>query len=280
MFEVGAGTKTWFGWQGGVHSHCLFFLSHHFLVWNRVVWEWSKNKTVTTHTMYEYCLYPLRGVPHGTNSHVLSGCWYQNMIRLTRWCEFPLFISTRFHTTHLDGVIKIMTVWSKFLRCDQMLIERYFGVNKNYDGVMIKITTLWELMVWSKFLRCDQMLMVWWNDISVWTKHLDGVPGVIKIMTVWSLRIDGVIKFFAVWSNVNGVMKRYFGVNNRPFFGNCVITPYGVITSHVFSWWDCFHDFSFSLRFLEVSHVEGLVTHNLSSLPGFVFFVISEPLQD
>jgi hypothetical protein len=29
-------------------------------------------------------------------------------------------------------------------------------------------------------------------------------------------------------------MKRYFGVNKRPFFGNCVITPYGVITSHVF----------------------------------------------
>jgi hypothetical protein len=31
------------------------------------------------------------------------------------------------------------------------------------------------------------------------------------------------------------VMKRYFGVNKRPFFGNCVITPYGVMSSHVFS---------------------------------------------
>jgi hypothetical protein len=31
------------------------------------------------------------------------------------------------------------------------------------------------------------------------------------------------------------VMKRYFGVNKRPFFGNCVITPYGVIYAHVFS---------------------------------------------
>ena len=217
MFEVGAGTKTWFGWQGGVHSHCLFFLSHHFLVWNRVVWEWSKNKKVTTHTMYQYCLYPLRGVPHGhlgthglgtsfppsrtwfneigTNSLVLSGCWYQNMIRLTRWCEFPLFISTRFHTTHLDGVIKIMTVWSKFLRCDQMLIERYFGVNKNYDGVMIKITTLWELMVWSNFLRCDQMLMVWWNDISVWT-IVHFLEIVWSHRTVWSLHMffpDGIV---------------------------------------------------------------------------------------
>ena len=26
-----------------------------------------------------------------------------------------------------------------------------------------------------------------------------------------------------------------YSVNKRPFFGNCVITPYGVITSHVFS---------------------------------------------
>ena len=31
-------------------------------------------------------------------------------------------------------------------------------------------------------------------------------------------------------------MKRYFGVNKRTFFRNCVITQYGVIYSHVFSW--------------------------------------------
>ena len=29
-------------------------------------------------------------------------------------------------------------------------------------------------------------------------------------------------------------VQRYFGVNKRPFFGNCVITPYGVIYAHVF----------------------------------------------
>jgi hypothetical protein len=30
-------------------------------------------------------------------------------------------------------------------------------------------------------------------------------------------------------------MKRYFGVNKRPFFGNCGFPPYGVMSSHVFS---------------------------------------------
>jgi hypothetical protein len=75
--------------------------------------------------------------------------------------------------------------------------------------------------------------MVWKTISRVWStswwceKNYDGVI----------LKIDGVNKFFTVWSNLNGVIKRYFGVNKRPFFGNCVITLYGVITSHVFSWW-------------------------------------------
>ncbi len=67
--------------------------------------------------------------------------------------------------------------------------------------------------MWSTFWWCEQ-----------------NYDGVIQ-------KIDGVNNFFTVWSNGNGVMKRYFGVNKSPFFGNCVITPYGVITSHVFSWW-------------------------------------------
>ena len=75
-------------------------------------------------------------------------------------------------------------------------------------------------MVWNKFSRV-------WTTSSWCDQNYDGVI----------LKIDGVIKIFTVWSNVNGVMKRYFGVNKRPFFGNCVITPYGVIYSHVFSWW-------------------------------------------
>ena len=74
-------------------------------------------------------------------------------------------------------------------------------------------------MVWNNFSRVWSTS--WWCD-----QNYDGVI----------LKIDGVIKIFTVWSNVNGVMKQYFGVNKRPFFGNCVITPYGVMSSHVFSW--------------------------------------------
>ncbi len=74
-------------------------------------------------------------------------------------------------------------------------------------------------MVWNKFSKVWSTS--WWCE-----QNYDGVI----------LRIDGVNNFFTVWSNVNYVMKRYFGVNKRPFFGNRVITPYGVITSHVFSW--------------------------------------------
>ena len=57
-------------------------------------------------------------------------------------------------------------VWSKFRWCETNFQE----CEQHLDGV-IKIMTVWssKLMVWSNFLRCDQMLMVWWNNISVWT---------------------------------------------------------------------------------------------------------------
>jgi hypothetical protein len=102
MFSVGAGTKTWKAWQGGVNLHCFFFSTHHFFVWNRVVWEWSNNKTMQSHTILRLAWYPLQCgncfAPSqiwfneiGTNLHVFSGGRYQNMNRLTRWCQFALF---------------------------------------------------------------------------------------------------------------------------------------------------------------------------------------------
>ena len=86
-----------------------------------------------------------------------------------RWCE-PKFQECEWN---LDGVNKIMTVWSSKLRvwtkfrwCElkfQECEQHVNGVNK------IMTVWSWELMVWTKFWRCDQMLMLWWNDISVWT---------------------------------------------------------------------------------------------------------------
>ena len=87
------------------------------------------------------------------------------------WCDVCMFCTTYswflhlicdhtaknlFHT--LNGVMKIMTVWS------------------------------WKLMVWSKFLRCDQMLMVWWNDISVWT-NVHFLEIVWSHRMVWSMHM-------------------------------------------------------------------------------------------
>jgi hypothetical protein len=61
MFSMGAGTKTWIVWQGGVTFHCFFFWSHHFFVSNRVVWEWSNDKTIQSLTMLRLAWYTLRG---------------------------------------------------------------------------------------------------------------------------------------------------------------------------------------------------------------------------
>ncbi len=43
----------------------------------------------------------------GTTLHVFNGCRYQNMNRLTRWCQFPLFFFFLFLTV----------AFTVFLRC-------------------------------------------------------------------------------------------------------------------------------------------------------------------
>ena len=97
-------------------------------------------------------------------------------------------------------------------------------------------------MVWTKFSRV-------WSTSSWCEQNYDGVI----------FKIDGVNNFFLVWSNVDGVIKLYFGVNKRPFFGNCVITPYGVMSSHVFSWWRGFPGSSLSGTLCEL---RGLCRHS------------------
>ena len=64
-------------------------------------------------------------------------------------------------------------------------------------------------MVWTKFLRCDQMLMVWLNDISVWT-NVHFLEMVWSHRMVWSLHMffpDGVCVCVCLW-----IIFRWFGV--------------------------------------------------------------------
>ena len=77
-------------------------------------------------------------------------------------------------------------VWSKFRQCEQNFQE----CDQHLDGVN-KIMTVWswKLMVWTNFFRCDQMLMVWWNDISVWTN-------VHFLEIVWSHRMVWCLHMF------------------------------------------------------------------------------------
>ncbi len=96
-----------------------------------------------------------------------------------------------------------------------------------------------NLMVWIKSERCEQ-------NVDGVIKKFDGVikffDGVNKIFTVWTIYIrcdkkfDGVIKNLTVWSKLRWCDQDIFGVIKRPFAGNCVITPCGVIISHVFFW--------------------------------------------
>ena len=86
---------------------------------------------------------------------------------------------------------------------------------------------------------------VWSNFLTVWSKSLrceQNVYGVIKNLRVWSKiwRCDqtfkGVIKNLTVWSKLRWCDQDIVGVIKRPFAGNCLITPCGVIISHVFFW--------------------------------------------
>ena len=96
------------------------------------------------------------------------------------------------------------------------------------------------------------MYTVWSNNLTVWSKFLtvwlkslrceQNVYGVIKNLRVWSKiwRCDqtfkGVIKNLTVWSKLRWCDQDIVGVIKRPFAGNCLITPCGVIISHVFFW--------------------------------------------
>ena len=82
MFWMGAGTKTWIVWQGGVTFHCFFFWSHHFFVWNRVVWEWSNDKTIQSHTMLRLAWYSV-----GTKVTVQS--WFTHSLYIDLWWRCP-----------------------------------------------------------------------------------------------------------------------------------------------------------------------------------------------
>jgi hypothetical protein len=151
MFSVGAGTKTWKAWQGGVNLHCFFFSTHHFFVWNRVVWEWSNNKTMQSHTILRLAWYPLQCgncfAPSqiwfneiGTNLHVFSGGRYQNMNRLTRWCQFALFF---FLTHHFFVWNRVVWEWSndKTIQSHTMLRLAWYTLRgyKGYCSELIEV---------------------------------------------------------------------------------------------------------------------------------------------
>ena len=54
----------------------------------------------------------------GTNLHVLNGCRYQNMICLTRWCQFPLIF---FSTHHFFVWNRVVWEWSNNKTIQTML---------------------------------------------------------------------------------------------------------------------------------------------------------------
>ena len=163
-------------------------------------------------------------------------------------------------------------VWKKLWRCD----HENWWCDQNSDGVKQiykRVNNI--LMVWTKLWRCDlenrwceqknwwcehnpngvnKMYTVWSNNLTVWLKFLtvwskslrceQNVYDVIKNLRVWSKiwRCDqtfkGVIKNLTVWSKLRWCDQDIVGVIKRPFAGNCLITPCGVIISHVFFWWD------------------------------------------
>ena len=62
-----------------------FGFGFHTVIWVQTVWNYSAPSRI--------CFAPSRICFNeiGTDLHVLNGCRYQNMNRLTRWCHFPLF---------------------------------------------------------------------------------------------------------------------------------------------------------------------------------------------
>jgi hypothetical protein len=95
-------------------------------------------------------------------------CDLQNLRVWTKciWCEQKFQECDKY----LNGVNKIMTVWSK----------KKMVWTKNLM-VWTKIS-----MVWTKCIRCDET--IWWCDQKIWRCDQN---------------LDGVIKTFLVWSNVH-----------------------------------------------------------------------------
>jgi len=98
----------------------------------------------------------------------------------------------------------------------------------------------------SKFVRYEQLhfwvwIKLWWceQNLDDVNKFFDSVN---KIWTVWTKCRRCDKKNWWCEQNFDCVIKCWwcdqdiFGVNKRPFFGNCVITPCGMIISHVFFW--------------------------------------------
>ena len=115
-------------------------------------------------------------------------CDLQNLRVWTKciWCEQKFQECDKY----LNGVNKIMTVWSK----------KKMVWTKNLM-VWTKIS-----MVWTKCIRCDET--IWWCDQKFWRCDRHHIR-CDQNLTVWSKiwrcdqNLDGVIKTFLVWSNVH-----------------------------------------------------------------------------
>ena len=143
---------------------------------------------------------------------------------------------------------------------DKMTSYRSCVVNKrwceqNLDGVNKSFKSVINMcMVWTKLWRCDLVnwwceqiffgvIKCWWCDETIFRCEQTSIFWKLCDHTVWC---DVFTCFFLMCGKRTGIVLWFFFL-------------------FTFSW-------GFSSG--------GLVTHNLSSLPEFVFCVISEPLQD